>query len=57
MRVDPADKRSRRLVLTDAGRAKLAEALPLWRSTHVAVERNLGRASPDRLRRSLRALA
>src|SRR5918911_672607 len=29
--VDPSDRRSRRLVLTSAGRALLASAVPIWR--------------------------
>lgn len=55
--VDERDKRSRRLALTAAGRALLAEALPVWRKTHAAIERQLGRSSPDRLRSDLRALS
>src|SRR5690349_8981671 len=31
---DPADRRSRILQLTDAGRKLLAEALPAWKHTH-----------------------
>lgn len=37
--VDPADRRSRRLVLTRTGRRRLAAALPAWRQTQAAVER------------------
>ncbi len=55
--VDPADRRSRRLVLTPAGRALLARAVPLWRREHAAVERLLAGADPDRLRADLRALS
>src|ERR1051325_3263141 len=32
--VDPDDRRSRRLVLTTAGRALLSEALPVWERNH-----------------------
>jgi len=31
VKVDAEDKRSRRLVLTDAGRAVLAAAAPIWK--------------------------
>jgi DNA-binding MarR family transcriptional regulator len=55
--VDEADKRSRRLYLTGAGRALLAEAVPLWKRTQAAVERRITRSSPDRLRADLRALS
>jgi DNA-binding MarR family transcriptional regulator len=55
--VDAADKRSRRLSLTPAGRALLAEAVPVWRRTHAAIERLLKRPGPDRLRADLLALS
>jgi len=55
--VDREDRRSRRLSLTAAGRALLAKALPLWTSTHDAIDRELGPHSPDDLRAALRALA
>lgn len=54
--VDDADKRSRRLTLTPAGRALLVEALPIWKRTHAAIDRVLTRTDPDRLRADLRAL-
>lgn len=61
--VDPKDKRSRLLSLTDAGRRALAAALPIWRDTHAAIEASIEASSgegdaldPDRLRRSLRVL-
>jgi DNA-binding MarR family transcriptional regulator len=57
VRVDAADKRSRRLALTPAGRALLAEAVPVWRRTHAAIERLLKRPGPDRLRADLLALS
>lgn len=38
---DKADARTRRLSLTDAGRAVLAEALPVWRAEHDAVDQLL----------------
>lgn len=55
--VDAADKRSRRLALTPAGRALLTAAVPAWRRTHAAIERRLARPRPDALRAGLRALA
>ena len=54
--VDAADRRSRRLRLTPAGRAALAAAVPLWKRVHVEMEGLLGEADPDRLRADLRAL-
>jgi DNA-binding MarR family transcriptional regulator len=55
--VDRADKRSRLLTLTASGRALLAAAVPIWKREHAAVERLLGRSSPDDLRADLRALS
>ena len=55
--VDAADRRSRRLVLTPAGRSLLASAVPLWRCTHAATERLLNGADADRLRDDLLALS
>jgi DNA-binding MarR family transcriptional regulator len=55
--IDPADKRSRRVVLTAAGRALLAAAVPIWKRTHAMMERLLGRSNPDHLRADLRALS
>jgi DNA-binding MarR family transcriptional regulator len=54
--VDADDKRSRLLTLTPAGRALLAEALPIWRRTHAAVERRLA-GDADRLRTDLKTLS
>ena len=53
---DPADRRSRRLTLTRAGRSLLAAAVPIWDRTHAAVEGGLAGADPDLLRRDLRSL-
>jgi DNA-binding MarR family transcriptional regulator len=55
--VDDADRRSRRLVLTAAGRSLLAEAMPLWRRAQAANERLVPDGNPDRLRANLRALS
>lgn len=56
VRVDPADKRSRRLALTDAGRALLARAVPIWTREHAALDAQLGGAG-DRLRADLAAMS
>jgi DNA-binding MarR family transcriptional regulator len=55
--VDREDKRSRRLKLTSAGRALLAEALPVWKRTQGECERIVAEYDPDRVRQSLRALS
>ena len=55
--VDDADKRSHRLTLTPAGRALLFAAVPVWKQTHLAIDRLLTGSSPDRLRADLRALS
>ena len=53
--VDAADKRSRLMTLTPAGRNTLAAALPLWKGAQAATERLV--TGPDRLRADLRALS
>jgi DNA-binding MarR family transcriptional regulator len=55
--VDPADARARRVRLTEAGRLRLAQALPIWIQTHAAVEAELEAGLPDQLRQGLNALA
>jgi DNA-binding MarR family transcriptional regulator len=52
---DSADRRSRRLELTEPGRALLARALPAWERTQAEAERLL--ADPGHLRAGLRALS
>ena len=56
-RIDPSDKRGRLLVLTDAGRHVLAEALPIWERTHAEIDQRLGDIDPDAVRTSLRVLS
>ncbi len=56
VKVDAADKRSRRLILTAAGRAVLAAAAPIWKRTHTQTERLLRSASADNVRKSLHEL-
>jgi len=51
------DHRARLLELTPKGKKLLARAVPLWTSTHAAVEARLGLGEPDRLRKALRVLS
>jgi DNA-binding MarR family transcriptional regulator len=53
---DGDDRRSRRLALTDSGRAALVAAYPAWCATEQAVEAGL-KGDAETLRRELRALA
>ncbi len=55
--VDLADKRSRRLALTAEGRVRLAKAVPIWKRTHAALDRDLGWPNAARLRADLRGLS
>jgi DNA-binding MarR family transcriptional regulator len=55
--VDAADRRTRLLVLTGAGRSLLASAAPIWRREHALVERTLPRGRADALRADLIALS
>ena len=55
--VDPADRRSRLLTLTDAGRAVLASAVPIWERTHAETDRLFEAGDLDALRAGLRVLA
>jgi DNA-binding MarR family transcriptional regulator len=54
--VDRNDRRSRRLVLTPAGRGVLAATAPIWKRAHAHAERLLKSASPDMVRAGLREL-
>jgi len=54
--VDPDDRRSRRPALTEAGRALLAAAMPIWVREHAAIEADLVGAG-DALRAGLRLVA
>ena len=56
IKMDEADRRSRRLALTAEGRALLAEATPIWKRHHAALERQLKRGG-DALRADLIALS
>lgn len=55
--VGDADRRSRLMILTPAGRAILGAAVPLWKRAQSAAERLVTGSSPDRLRADLRALS
>lgn len=55
--VDPTDRRSRRLGLTEAGLGVLAKAVPIWRETHAVVDAAMGAHDPQGLRTSLRELS
>jgi DNA-binding MarR family transcriptional regulator len=54
---DPSDRRSRRLKITEQGRALLAQAAPIWERTSREMEAALPDGDPDRLRRDLHALS
>jgi len=54
---NPRDRRGRLLCLTDDGRAALQKALPIWESTHAALEAKLPNGDADGLRRDLQYLA
>jgi DNA-binding MarR family transcriptional regulator len=45
------------ITLTPAGRALLAEAVPIWKDTHAAIEAQLTPSDPERLRQDLRRLS
>ncbi len=55
--VDPTDRRGRILRLTDAGRALLREAVPVWEASQRAVEALLPGADANVVRAALRALS
>jgi DNA-binding MarR family transcriptional regulator len=57
VRPDPQDRRSRLLVLTEAGGQILAEAAPLWALTNAGIEDLVPGGDPARLRKDLAALS
>jgi DNA-binding MarR family transcriptional regulator len=54
--VDKEDRRSRRLILTPAGRALLVKAAPIWKEEHAKLDKELAAFPGDRLRAALRAI-
>lgn len=57
VKVDAADRRSRRLSLTAAGHKILMAAMPVWKRTHKAIDRLVTATGLDDLRADLRALS
>lgn len=55
--VAEGDRRSRHLALTAAGRALMAEAVPLWMNAQAETERLLAASDVARLRLDLRSLS
>ena len=55
--VDDADRRSRLMALTPAGRSLLAAAYPIWQRTHGALEKRLAGMDLEQLRAVLAALS
>ncbi|MBB3288013.1 MULTISPECIES: MarR family transcriptional regulator [Rhizobium] len=53
---NPKDRRARLLSLTPSGKAALAAAVPVWKTTHAALEERLPDGNGDRLRRDLAIL-
>jgi DNA-binding MarR family transcriptional regulator len=57
IRADPKDRRGRLLALTSTGHNALANAVPIWQSTHATLETLVSVAGLDALRRKLHALS
>lgn len=55
--VAEGDRRSRHLALTAAGRALMAEAVPLWMNAQAETERLLAASDVEQLRLDLRSLS
>jgi DNA-binding MarR family transcriptional regulator len=53
VRTDEKDRRSRRLLLTPAGKALLAKAYPLWSAAHGEIDDVLGAGNSEAVRRAL----
>ena len=54
---DPSDRRSRILILTEEGRQLLADAMPVWISTHKDIEKSMPGTDPESLRKNLKSLS
>jgi DNA-binding MarR family transcriptional regulator len=57
IKIDPKDRRSRILVLTEKGRALLARALPVWQKTHDEIEKLSPAIDWNAFRENLRAVS
>ncbi|MBB4239133.1 MarR family winged helix-turn-helix transcriptional regulator [Rhizobium esperanzae] len=57
MMENPKDRRGRLLSLTPEGKAVLAKALPIWISTHAAIDDGLPEGNAARLRQDLQVLS
>lgn len=53
---EPKDRRTRRLSLTDSGRAALEAGLPIWRAEHARIEEEITPAKAGALRAALRPI-
>ena len=51
--VNPGDRRERLLQLTPEGKATLAAAVPIWKATHLDIEKQLVNGNGDEIRRNL----
>jgi DNA-binding MarR family transcriptional regulator len=51
------DRREKFLTLTAAGLSALAPAVPVWRDTHEAIEKQMPQGDADRLRHDLNVLS
>jgi DNA-binding MarR family transcriptional regulator len=54
---DQADRRARVMALTAKGKKLLARAVPIWKTTHEAVEDLLPDGNPNRFRKDLWSLS
>ena len=54
---DQADRRARVMALTAKGQRLLARAVPIWKTTHAAVEDLLPDSNPNRFRKDLWSLS
>jgi DNA-binding MarR family transcriptional regulator len=55
--ISDTDRRHRLMILTPAGRALLAESLPVWKRTQAAIEKLIAVSDPHTFRADQRALS
>ncbi|MHC5233309.1 MarR family winged helix-turn-helix transcriptional regulator [Brucella sp. LJL56] len=55
--VNPNDRRERLLQLTSEGKTALAAAVPIWKTTHADIEKQLASGTGDDVRRDLLVLS